>query len=493
MALAAGLVVLYPLSRANYLLFHALVESFAVAVASGIFIIAWNTRRIAASRYLLTLGVAHLFVAFVTLLHAFAYKGMGIFPGAGANLPAQLWIIERVLEALAFVVAAVAIRREIPVGVTFASFGALTVISLAAIWVRPVFPTMYVDGTGLTATKIFSEYAIVGLFAMGLALLWRERSRFEPGVTRLLVSAISLMIAADLAFTLYTDVYGALNFLGHYLVLIGYVLVYRALIRTALREPYSLLFHELKQREETEHHIAERLQTAILAAPERVDDVEMGHAHVSATRSARVSGDFWDLFAPQPGRVAFVLGDVCGKGIDAAATTVMARAVIRSFSYADPDPSAVLCNTNVALGRQLADDKFVTAVYGVIDVSSGEVIVASAGHYAPIACRAGVSASLGLPSNPPLGVTHGHSYQSGACVLDKGDSLVLFSDGLVEAGWESEMLGVDRVVEHVGNGQHHVPRVLAESLLESAMTHAGGAINDDVAVVVLRLVNGALA
>lgn len=485
LVLVAGFAALSWMGRTNYLLFHALVESFSLVVMAGIFVIAWNTRELASNRYLLVLGVTHLFVAIVTVLHAFAYKGMGVFPQGGANLPTQLWIIARVLEALGFLAAGVSLRRTVSVRTAFGVFGLLTALALAGIWVVPVFPTMFIDSTGLTTTKIVAEYVIMALFAGAFALLWRDRDRFAPNVASLLLWAIGLMIAAEMAFTLYVDVYGFLNFFGHYLALISFILIYRALIHTVLREPYSLLFRELKRREEAEHRIAETLQSAILSGPDRVEGIEIDHAHVSATKAVRVGGDFWDVFTPAPGLVAFVMGDICGKGIEAVASNVMVRVTLRSFAYRDPDPSVVLRRTNRVIGRQLADDKFATVVYGVINVETGEVTVASAGHPDPILRVEGAAVCVELPRNPPLGVVEEYEFDAGACTLATEGALVLFSDGLIEAGSRPDMFGVDRVLRHLESETRHGVGV-SRALLESALAYAGGAIDDDVAVMVLR-------
>ena len=89
---ALMLLGLYLSSLYNYLLFHTLVEMFSIVVGCGIFIISWNSRRILDNNYLLFLGIAFLFIAFLDLIHTLAYKGMPIFQGYDADLPTQLWI-----------------------------------------------------------------------------------------------------------------------------------------------------------------------------------------------------------------------------------------------------------------------------------------------------------------------------------------------------------------------------------------------------------------
>jgi hypothetical protein len=98
----------------SYLLFHALAEIFGIAVAFGVFFVAWNSDSIVKNGYLLTLGVGSLFIAVIDSVHMMAYKGMGVFVGEGANLPTQLWLAGRYLQALTWLVAPFLLRRRIP-------------------------------------------------------------------------------------------------------------------------------------------------------------------------------------------------------------------------------------------------------------------------------------------------------------------------------------------------------------------------------------------
>jgi uncharacterized membrane protein YccC len=83
-----GVIVgLYIISLDNFLLFHSLVELFSITVAVAFFLIVWNRRNIIQNNYILAAGIGYMFIASIDLLHTFAYKGMGIFPGYDANLP----------------------------------------------------------------------------------------------------------------------------------------------------------------------------------------------------------------------------------------------------------------------------------------------------------------------------------------------------------------------------------------------------------------------
>ncbi len=85
--LAVVIAGLYIISLDNFLLFHSLVELFSIVVAVAFFLIVWNRRNIIENNYILAAGIGYLFIASIDLLHTFAYKGMGIFPGYDANLP----------------------------------------------------------------------------------------------------------------------------------------------------------------------------------------------------------------------------------------------------------------------------------------------------------------------------------------------------------------------------------------------------------------------
>jgi hypothetical protein len=97
-AAAVSITGLYLLSRVNYLLFHCSVEVFSIVIAFAIFAIAWNSRRMMGSNFLLFIGIACLFVGRVDLLHTLAYRGMGVFPEYGSNLATQLWIARAVFR-----------------------------------------------------------------------------------------------------------------------------------------------------------------------------------------------------------------------------------------------------------------------------------------------------------------------------------------------------------------------------------------------------------
>lgn len=259
-ALAAVLVGLHVTSLYSYVLFHTLAEIARVVVVFGVFAIAWHTRRWSQNNYLTCIGISYLFVGILELLHALAYKGMGVFEGDDANLATQLWIAFRYLESVSVLIAVFVAERRLYTGLALAGYSLLTASIVAAIFLG-VFPDCFIEGKGLTPFKIASEYIIAAIFLADIGLLLRSRQSFDREILQLLVASLAISAAAEIAFTRYVSVYGFANEIGHHLLLISTYCLYQAVMVTGIAQPFSLMFRELKQKEdELEAKVAERTQ-----------------------------------------------------------------------------------------------------------------------------------------------------------------------------------------------------------------------------------------
>ncbi|MFC1821943.1 MASE3 domain-containing protein [Thermodesulfobacteriota bacterium] len=258
-----SLLGLYFTSLHNYLLFHTLAEVFSIVVACGIFFVAWNSRRFLDNNYLFFLGMAYLFVGGLDLLHTSAYKGMGVFEGYGANLPTQLWIASRYLESLSLFIAPFLLNRKMRVNYIFFGYSALVVLLLVTIFYSSIFPECYVEGAGLTPFKKISEYIISLILLCSIIFLHQKKAHFDKAVFRYLVTSIVLTICAELTFTLYLSVYGLSNFIGHFLKILSFYFIYKAVIETGLSKPFNILFRDIKQSEEALRAEKTKLQEAL--------------------------------------------------------------------------------------------------------------------------------------------------------------------------------------------------------------------------------------
>lgn len=255
---------LYGSSRYNYLLFHSLAEFFSIIIACGIFMVTWNCRRYLDNQYLLFIGIAYLFIGMLDLAHTFTYKGMNLLHGFDANAPTQLWIAARYLESLTLLAAPLTLRRRINTAAYLVGYALIVLFLLAAILYWRIFPDCFLESTaGLTPFKRISEYIIILILLISGTVLLNHRRRFNPNVLVLLLTAIGITALSELLFTTYASVYGLSNMLGHFLKILSFYLIYRAIIQTGLSEPFELLFREL-------HKSKEWLQTTIKSIGEAV-------------------------------------------------------------------------------------------------------------------------------------------------------------------------------------------------------------------------------
>ncbi len=269
LAVVAVVAGLYLCGRYNYLLFHSAVEIFSVVVAAGIFVVGWHTRKSTGGSYLLLLGLAYLCVGVLEFLHTFSYKGMGVFPDATANLPTQLWIQARYVEAFSLLLAPRFVRRRIHVSIPVLSYAGATLCLIGVTFATDLFPVCYIEGEGLTAFKKVSEYIIcvILLFAGILHYLNLRDADADCGLLIPMLGSITLSIIAELAFTRYFNVYGPSNFVGHILKAGSFVLLFKAAVAVGLIEPQQVLAEsevDLKETEGKYRSLVENANEAII-------------------------------------------------------------------------------------------------------------------------------------------------------------------------------------------------------------------------------------
>lgn len=259
------LVVLAIISRHHFLLFHGLAELLSIAVAWGVFMLVWNTRRFVDNEALVLLGISYLYVGLMDLLHTLAYKGMGVFPDAyAADLATKLWIGGRYLETASLILFVGLLGKNVPIRWGMAGYGAIFALLLATIFWVPIFPACYVEGVGLTPFKITSEYLICFALAATAACFYGKRHFLDRRVYPPMFAAIVTTIAAELSFTFYVGVYDLSNIIGHFFKLISFLLVYDALIRSGLTQPYQVLFYNLKENERRFRSLVEEAPVSIM-------------------------------------------------------------------------------------------------------------------------------------------------------------------------------------------------------------------------------------
>ncbi|MFI2312408.1 protein phosphatase [Streptomyces sp. CB00072] len=237
---------------------------------------------------------------------------------------------------------------------------------------------------------------------------------------------------------------------------------------------------------EQEHDLAEGLQQAML--PRRIPAVPGARVAVRY-RSARlgrdIGGDWYDLIPLPGGRVGAVIGDVQGHDTHAAAVMGQLRIVLRAYAAEGHSPATVMARASVFL-HELDTDRFATCTYAEVDLTTGVVQVVRAGHIDPLvrdvdgSCRR-MPSEGGLPLG--LSAEFGRlEYPVGTVELDPGQTMILFTDGLVEMPGSDLDEGMQLLTALVTNGPKDLQK-LADQLCD-AVDERGG--QDDVAVLLLR-------
>jgi PAS domain S-box-containing protein len=270
--LAAVLGGLLLTSLHSYLLFHSMVEMFSVVVSFAMFTVFWNSRRYLNDNWLVLLGIGFLSVGALDFVHMLAFKGMGVFD-ADADLATQIWVAARYTEGFTLLAALLMRNRRIRVVETFLLYGATTTALLGGIF-SGNFPTCFDPDSGLTPFKVVSEVVVCVLLALSLLLLVRNRRQFSPEVFRLLAAAIIISIVSEVTFTTYVSAFDLANAAGHLLKVVAVYLLYKIFVEQGLRQPYSLLFRDLKRRESALRESEEEMRLITDSMPALISYVD---------------------------------------------------------------------------------------------------------------------------------------------------------------------------------------------------------------------------
>lgn len=200
-----------------------------------------------------------------------------------------------------------------------------------------------------------------------------------------------------------------------------------------------------------------------------------------------VGGDFYDFIPFDDGRLGLVVGDVTDKGVPAALVMATTRSILRTAAFHEgASPGQILQRANDLLHPDIPSKMFVTCFFGVLDPANGTLRFANAGHDLPVQHGADGTGEL-RATGMPLGLMPGMRYEEKETTLRPGDSVLLYSDGLIEAHNASrDMFGFPRLMYLMANDNDTSP--LIERLLGqlAAFTGAGWEQEDDVTLVTLR-------
>ena len=238
---------------------------------------------------------------------------------------------------------------------------------------------------------------------------------------------------------------------------------------------------------QNELDVASGIQQSILPTvfPSR-DDYQI---YASMEPARNVGGDFFDVVRLEDNRVGLAIADVSDKGVPAALFMMSSRTWMKGAAISSPEPGTVLGEVNALLHEDNETQMFVTVLYAVYDPETGEFTYASGGHDAPLLVHSdGSSELLPLTGGIALGIVSDLAYGQNSVVLDHGETLVLYTDGVTEAmNGEGEQFGIERLRKVFSDRAPKDANEAAHKVFEAVNTFADGAAqSDDITCLTLR-------
>ena len=232
---------------------------------------------------------------------------------------------------------------------------------------------------------------------------------------------------------------------------------------------------------EEQSSLFRRLQESLLDIPRELPGVRFAHLYRSATQRAQVGGDFYDVFEAKNGRIGLLIGDVSGRGLEAARIATLVKDVVHAFAHQFRRPHLVLREANrLLVEKQLTG--FVTAFLGFLDPKSGIFTYSSAGHPGPLLAANGQVAVLESIGSP-LGVFSDARYRDNETVLEEGSLLLFYTDGITEARRDGDFFGEEGLAEALWRIRDRPVDALPSLLLDEALAFSKGLLRDDAALL----------
>ena len=200
-----------------------------------------------------------------------------------------------------------------------------------------------------------------------------------------------------------------------------------------------------------------------------------------------IGGDFYDVFETKDGRTALLIGDVTGKGVEAAPLAVAVRSTIRAFAYDLGRPDQAMTHANaVTYTQSNSNERFATVFLAILDPQTGQFLYASAGHPPSMVLRADGRVELLNTGRLPIGLDRQTVYKSSELQLSSGDKLVMYTDGISESHKGSRMYGEEGVQVTLEQCGDCMPEEILDEIFQAAMKAPDGQLLDDAVVIVIR-------
>lgn len=245
------LLFLVVTSYSYHLLFHTSAELFACMVSFGLFFIALNTNSISENNFIVFLGIGYFFIGIVDMFHIFTYSGVSIiFNNGSQSIVVQFWTSARYMTALTLLGSTFLLYKYIKnfrIYLVFFSYFFICIFIILSILYFKIFPACYIIGQGLTQFKIVSEYIISAIILLVAILYFNMRKNMDFNLFFYMECHLISMAVSEILFTSFFSPYDWTNVWSHIVRVISYLFLFKAIIETGLKRPYTILFHMINK------------------------------------------------------------------------------------------------------------------------------------------------------------------------------------------------------------------------------------------------------
>lgn len=512
----------------DYLYWHIALEGLSIVMSFCIFLLSYYT--VARTKNLRTIlfMCTFLIVGLLDAIHTLTYDGMpGFFSHASISKATSFWIAARLTTVLGMMAAGlvsknrtVRLHRSVFVLVSLLYSGLLTFLIL---YKQEYIPPLFIEGSGLTPMKIYLEYTIIAIMIINMLLFYRiYRQGEEAEEYKFIILSLLLSIFSELSFTMYNNVYDTYNLLGHVYKIIAYALIFKGKFVLNVQKPYLAMYEaeqqlaryvnnleklvdtrtmEIKAANEKllkDMDYARNIQTALLPlAFPRTGKLDFAARYLPCEK---IGGDFYNVFRLDEDNIGILIGDVAGHGVSAAMITVFINQNIHVRREFDDGririhtPKQVLTNLFYIYNRMNFPEEIYTVMfYGIFNLKDNTFTYCSAGMNTEplILHKSGNVEPLQIKGVPicKLGGIISPSYDNQTVQLEEGDSLLFYTDGLIEIDRKMpEHFNSDNLVEYLRGVQNITAAETVDHMFDLYYALRGDKkMIDDVTVLVVRI------
>lgn len=517
------------MSLTSYLTWHIIFEFSGILVSFSIFTVTYFIYAESRSLKMLILGCVFLIMAILDAFHTLSYKGMADFFIANdtANRATTLWILSRLIGSLGFMIG-ISIPSNRISNIKKESFTTITIaiaiiLFLLVTYFPSLFPTMYIEGIGLTNIKLILEYLVILIHISTFFMVLNEYRKINTTREYMFMIALVLLVFSEFAFTNYGSVYDAFNYIGHFYKVIAYMIFYKAIYIENVSAPYvemKLTRNKLKEYSDnlnllvqkrtmeleelnnvlvTDLEYAKEMQRCLL--PKSMPQNSSVSFFAEFFPAERLSGDFYNVIKLDEDSFAVYVGDVSGHGVSAAMLTVFAiqNAIqLREKEGSSEEiiePGFVLKTIYKSFNKtNINDEKYILMLYGIFNTKNKCFTYASAGiNVSPyIIKKSGEVFEMDVKGFPickfedyivPF-------YDNRNIQLESGDKILFYTDGLVEAkNKNGEIYGQPKMKNFLEKNYNLTSAELNTAIKSTLFKHIGNGekLMDDITFVIMEV------